>query len=173
MITSQTIKPLGPGKAVLRWTSDAAAGTVFRVFRDGRLYARTASTRLEVGFDRAASPQFEVFDDTTGAARRVFAIRQPFGSQATAAAASYAAERFVGGQWVRSETRRALTERALNVEPPVESAETVQVRIVALDESGSAIQTTEFTRLAVRTPDPPAATFSYSAATGKLTVTVG
>lgn len=156
------------------WTG-TVAGATYYVYRDGKLAQTTRGTSARITAGAAESPHIEVFDDANARPSDFYPRRATLTWYASPGADYYRVEeRTATGPDVWT-LRERVPDRAPGYfkweSRVLEDGQTHRFRVVPFGRNGNLGTLAELVVLMVRRPDVPAATFSYSEATGNVTIT--
>lgn len=113
----------------------------------------------------------EVLDAADERPEAAFPGRLTLGWYRVADAAKYRIDEYIGGNWTQ---RASIDDTGIGYYQWktrfLEDSQTHQFRIVPVGNNGNDGDALAFSVLMVRHPDPPSASFSYSSATGTVTI---
>jgi hypothetical protein len=161
----------------IRW-STSTAGTRCYVYRDGEFIGSTLGRSMIVTAPEGLSPVVEIFDvaPPAGAPRAAYPRRATFawsrGLSDSPLAAAFRVEEYVDSAWA---LRRQITPEPGQTyfqwsSPVLPDGVTTQYRVVPVSAAGAHGAALAFPVLMVRVPDPPSVRFTYTPATGLVTV---
>jgi hypothetical protein len=155
---------------LVSWTSTLSPCTYY-VYLDGVLAsAQTAETFTVNVAPGQPAPMLEVLD-AAGDPSPAFPNYLALGWLRDADAYAYQIEEYVASVWTLRETILAtVLPWQTYFTAALADCVTAQWRVKPVDAAGNIGTAVEFTALIVRYPDVPAVDFSYSAATGKVTI---
>lgn len=170
MVAPIEITSLGNGLYELTWSSTLTTPT-FYVYRDGNLVLTTPATSLIVFVPAGDSPVYEVLDDPAGVPTEAYPGYMILAWYASAGAASYRIDQFVGAAWNTliniDDAGQGTFQYRTGTLP---DGQTSQFRVVPIGLNGNAGTPAVFASLIVRHPDPPNVTMTFN--TVGTTVTI-
>lgn len=162
----------------LSWSSDLSPPVTFRVYRDGVLIATTQARTLDVTqpADGSGSPLYEVLDDPAIEPGEIIPDHIELFWRGSVDAAKYEVALKVQDDpdvYERKATVKDSGEGYFNwSSQPIEDGIPTYWRVTPISAAGNEGTPVYLAGRIVRTPSPPKASYSYSASTRKVTITL-
>lgn len=156
----------------LSWSSSLPGTPAYYVYRDGELVDTTYAQEKLIHVEADEAPIFEILDDSTAEPAYAYPAALTLRWYEVAATDRYEVQELVGAVWT---TRAVITDSGQGYfawrSRPLEDETVHQFRVRAIGTNGNTGTALTLSCLTVRNPDPPEATWSYSAVTKKVTIT--